>query len=193
MRKIAILAFTFLFACRLDAQIMRAQQQIDGVLYPVVIDNSAMSTKTKKTAAELQGQRVSATNWAMKPHLENGEINQKVSPLYAVSPKDIGFFDWEQAQDQCAKYQGPNDVASEVGKWRLPTQREMIWLFILGAMDADLSTSGYTPFARTQNYWCATGYSDNLDRAWYLFTTYGSTENGLSKTTTARVRCIRDL
>lgn len=194
MRKIAILAFTFLFACRLDAQIMRAQQQIDGVLYPVVIDNSAMSTKTKKTAAELQGQRVSATNWAMKPHLENGEINQKVSPFFAVSPKDIGdYLNWEQAQIRCTQYLGPLKRDSEAGKWRLPTQREMIWLFILGAMDADLSTPGYTPFAGTQNYWCATGYSDNLDRAWYLLTTYGSTENGLSKTTIARVRCIRDL
>ena len=192
MRKIAIFAFILLFACRLDAQIMRLQQKIDGVIYPVVIDNSAMSTKTKKTVEELKLQRVSDTNWAMKPHLEYEEINRKVSPRYAVSPKEMGGYTWLEAQKICAEYTGPSSIPSEAGKWRLPTQREMIWLFILGAMDK-LNISNFTSLTEKVYYWCATEYSDDPGDAWYLHNTWGSSTNGWSKTSTARARCIRDL
>ena len=192
MRKIAIFAFILLFACRLDAQIMKLRQQIGGVTYPVVIDNSAMSTKTKKTGEELKQQRVSDANWAMKPHLEYEEINRKVSPRYAVSPKEMGEHTWLDAQKVCAEYTGPSNVASEAGKWRLPTQREMIWLFILGAMD-NLNMSNFTSLKAEKFYWCATEYSDKPANAWYLHNTWGSSTSGFAKTSRAFARCIRDL
>lgn len=193
MRKIAILTITILLACRLDAQIMKLQYEKDGVIYPVVIDNSAMSTKTKKTAEELQQHRVSGENWAMKPHQECDEINRKVSPLFAISPKGVGTKTWEDAQNACAQYQGLSGNESEKGKWRLPTQREMIWIFILGAMDNDLVTTGYTPFVDNSYYWCVTEYSGGINRAWYLQTHYGSSENGKPTTSLNHFRCIRDL
>ena len=91
------------------------------------------------------------------------------------------------ADTGCSQHQGPK--GGETGLWRLPTQRELmlIWIMHEGLKKSD--PTGFTSFTST-NYWSATENNTNI--AWGVNFINGSTIN-TSKTSDSYVRCVRDL
>ncbi|MFV0580596.1 MAG: DUF1566 domain-containing protein [Parabacteroides gordonii] len=120
----------------------------------------------------------------------NGTWNAKMSIKYQVMRANhtIGTTDWTTAYNQCKSYNGEGGSA---GQWRLPTQRElqMIWILhpqLIGKGSFNAYSTGY--------YWSSTEYGGSYpNQAWPVDFTNGYTANGVNKTNTYSVRCIRDL
>ena len=96
----------------------------------------------------------------------------------------IGTTDWTTAYNQCKSYNGEGGGA---GQWRLPTQRELSMIWILHPQL--IGKGGFSAFGANY-YWSAT---ENLATyAWGVNFTNGDVLN-YNKTSTCRVRCVRDL
>jgi len=150
----------------------------------------------------------------------NANINQKVSKKFAVSPTDVGLngsagsqlmnfaqaSGWENTTGNvdnnrnasatvaspatgCKAYAGPS--GGEVGKWRLPTQREMQIMYILKSSYAGVA--GFTQFTNG-SYVTSTegGFASYVAKCWVIEWSFGSIFNG-EKTGTYYVRCVRDI
>lgn len=191
-----------------------------------VVDATGMPAAAVKTAAEVAGTIDPATGIVYRHTYTSGNagnpnVDAKVSPKFAVSPKDIsisgtetgGAMNWMQASGWrndgtttsdgvygnlnasgvvattatgCKAYAGP--VGGEAGQWRLPTQRELMLIWVLHAKLRLLS--GFNSFT-SYDYWSAT--ESSAFNSWYVYFTNGYTYNVTTKTYSSRVRCVRDL
>lgn len=116
---------------------------------------------------------------------ENGTWNAKMSPQFQVMRADLNSTQpWVAAYTACKGYSGEGGTA---GQWRLPTQRELMMIWVLHPQL--LNKGSFTAFAAS-NYWSCT--ERNTSRAWSV-DFYGGYTVTNYKTYNSRVRCVRDL
>lgn len=189
------------------------QKVIDGGNW-AVIDCSGLRTDALKTSVEVAN---SKTDGRLKRHKYDGglngnpHVNEKVSPKFAVSKSDITLaggeqagatMNWAQAAGWhtdanttgadvalaatgCAQYAPTGSVK---GEWRLPTQRELMLIWVL-KRELEKISGFQTFYAYT--LWSAT--ENSSDASWYVSFTTGGTYYVGFKTYSNRVRCVRDL
>ena len=130
-----------------------------------------------------------------------------MSRKFRVQKSNPGQKTWSDAMSYC-------DNLTEEGysDWRLPSQRELMMIWLLGGSSnvtsGDKNDTGVgsaskpvnTPYLYQQsgfaafsagNYWSDTEYSSNSSLAWYVLFSNGYT-NASSKTNSYYVRCVRD-
>jgi hypothetical protein len=138
------------------------------------------------------------TGLALTGNLQHEDINATVFQKLEVAPKDMNtsggmdgtgtmLMDWKTAFEGCLKstYNG--------GGWRLPTQREMMLMWVLYDMlkIALSKVTGGTLLLTTPYYRVAT--ETNGSDAWLVsFGTGGAQSNAL-KTALLPVRCVREV
>lgn len=179
-----------------------------------VIDCSGLHVDALKTSTEVANSKTAGGR--LKRHKHDGKlngnpnVNEKVSPKFAVSKSDINstgteqtnaVMTWAQAAGWNAAANNTNDEVSTAatgcaeyapagsfkGDWRLPTQRELILIWVL---KKDLEAiSGFKTFGAGY-YWSATEIGSG--NGWFVLFAYGYTSND-GKTINNRVRCVRDL
>lgn len=116
----------------------------------------------------------------------NGTWNAKMSIKFQVMRANhtVGTTDWTTAYNQCKSYNGEGGGA---GQWRLPTQRELMMIWILHPQL--IGKGSFTAFD-ANFYWSASEY--NATTAWGVLFVNGSVYN-YGKTGSSYVRCVRDL
>lgn len=123
--------------------------------------------------APTQGDSDGNVNWATAMGLNTSE-NNNLAP------------DGEGATTGCASY----STTEFPNGWRLPTQREMMlmWLFRDGIKDIYTST----PLVAGETYWTATE-NDNAGQAWCFVNSETSPGSSTAqKTSGYKFRCVRD-
>jgi hypothetical protein len=136
-------------------------------------------------------------------NLETGDINEKVFEKLEVAPKDIntsgGMNGGTTTMYWVAAFNGCRYLSYNGTGWRLPTQRELIlmWIFKEALEDifSDEDING-SPFALSNavNYWSAT--EDPASHAWYM--SFASDSNGIvsnyyTKISNYYARCVREV
>ena len=77
------------------------------------------------------------------------------------------------------------------GDWRLPTQRELMLIWLMKEALAKFNFGGFTPLA-ADYYWSATEHNSYNDNAWFVH--FGAGYTGfVNKAYTYRVRLVRDI
>ena len=112
----------------------------------------------------------------------NGSINATLYYKLEIAPSDYSAgSDWVTAYNGCK-----GATINGTTGWRLPTQRELmlIWVFKAAIEDLGGSTFGVS------NYWSATEY--NTTYSWGVNFSLGTTDLG-TKDTNRAVRCTREL
>lgn len=108
--------------------------------------------------------------------------NEQIYSYFEIAKSDLKSSDWLGAVQGCA-----NIADDGKGKWRLPTQREMILVWIY---KKNLESNIGFDSLGEKNYWTATE-RNNTD-SWYLNLKHGLVYTK-TKTEPYFVRCIRDL
>jgi hypothetical protein len=130
---------------------------------------------------------VNSNRVPIRNNTENGEINRTVFQKLEIAASDhpVGKTDWAMAFNTC---KGLGDG------WRLPTQREvmLIWIFREALEDIfnylDPKGSNFLD----DYYWSATEYS--TVSSWNITFAYGSTNQIYStKVDPCAVRCVREV
>lgn len=133
---------------------------------------------------------------------ESSSINATVYHKLEIAPRDVntsGNLDdtgaltmpWVDAFNTC------KSLTYDGGGWRLPTQRELMLMFMfLPAFNTFLNDGSIyngTPFADV-NYWSSTEYRNDKLRSWFVNFSRGNT-NSVIKTdyNMQRVRCVREV
>ena len=128
---------------------------------------------------------INATNTSTTPYNERSEYN-KVSPVFRVAAVDISSLkNWKDAYSACKNEYSESD--SPVGSWRLPTQRELMLMYVLNdKLSVPLATSG------SNSYWA--GLENYLDNSYASYLTFSNGTSGvyILKTKEHFVRCVRD-
>lgn len=116
----------------------------------------------------------------------NGTWNAKMSIKFQVMRANhtVGTTDWTTAYNQCKSYNGEGGGA---GQWRLPTQRELMMIWILHPQL--IGKGSFTAFD-AYGYWSAT--ESSATNAWGVYFGSGSVFS-YNKTDSYFVRCVRDL
>lgn len=108
--------------------------------------------------------------------------NGKVYHYLEVSKADMSTSaDWLTAVNTCTT------ATTDGGGWRLPTQRELMLIWILRKKLE--KTEGFTPFVDIY-YWGST--ESNGSNGWFVGFNSGGT-SGSDKKLEYRVRCVRDI
>lgn len=179
-----------------------------GVKYPyVTVENGGVIVVLRDSKGGIDessffSSRVTETKTGNEKSSDN-----RMSRKFRVQKSNPGQKTWSNAVSYC------NNL-NEEGKtdWRLPTQRELMLIWLLGGNSNVTSgdknntgvgsaskpvntpyiyqQSGFTAFS-ADDYWSATETSSYSSRAWSVNFSYGPT-NGLSKTSSLSVRCVRD-
>lgn len=113
------------------------------------------------------------------------ESNKTISYYFEVAKQDVSSSKktWRDAISDCESW------AEDGGNWRLPTQRELMLIWISYSTINAKKISGFTQFIASQ-YWSASEmYSTN---GHYTFFTNGYSTSG-DKMNTYYVRCVRDI
>ncbi|NDV84936.1 DUF1566 domain-containing protein [Bacteroides sp. 51] len=154
-------------------------------------------TNTSKTAAYASF-LPSVTEFGMVAGAKNDEnhpINATVFQKLEVAPNDMdASYDMDGTGTTLAwvaAFNGCRNSTYKGGNWRLPTQRELMLMYIFYPALKSLGIGGF----KSNNYWSATegtaGYS------WYVSFYNNDYENGLTniveKTTQYYVRCVREV
>lgn len=182
---------TFLKEYTIPIRCIRENKKLTN-RYPHIIDNvdgpiivSREGSSGINSAALRKGGGTSATD-------------NKVSPKLQIANSDIGRYEWSEALTIC-----PNE-------WRLPTQRELQLIWLLGGSTEEVYTTlvnehlaDETPLydkSKFPNfnasdiayiyYWSATRYDE--DRLFYV-NFKGSNTGGHAETQRHMVRCVRDV
>lgn len=182
---------------------VRAQSLTSGQSSPYVETLTGNINSSGFKSASL---RTSAISLPVPTHLHSDAINKTVSPRFAVAKVDIIGVTWAGAcgwRTTANTSSGAGTVASPAtgcqsyfelgapaGTWRVPTQREL-YLIYLERKELLAGLAGFADFLidGTQ-YWSSTMYS--ASDAWTIDFAQGNMANR-TKTSAARVRCIRDL
>lgn len=154
--------------------------------------------------------RSSAISRPVPIHLSSDATNRTVSPRFVVGKTDYlaspnstwaGACGWTTAANNSSSSAGViaspatgchgySELGSSAGSWRLPTQRELMIIYLM-RKELLTSLSGFVDFVIDGTpYWSSSAYSDA--EAWSMdFKTGTMTNKG--KTSRLRVRCVRDL
>jgi hypothetical protein len=132
---------------------------------------------------------------------EASSINQTVYTKLRIAQKDMqganGQTRWNQtdAMENCRTFYREDVNDTDLGKWRLPTQREMqaLWIYQV-AIKSKCSTFEYLS---EEYYWTATESASSQYNAWTVYGVRntvggGNTPNRL-KTDALSVRCVMQL
>ena len=153
--------------------------------------------------ASLFSSRVTETKTGNEASADN-----RMSRKFRVQKSNPGQKTWSDAVSYC-------DNLTEEGysDWRLPSQRELMMIWLLGGnsnvASGDKNDTGVggaskpvnTPYIYQQSsftafsagyYWSATQDSGNSSRAWYVKFSDGDTYHYGIKTDNDYVRCVRD-
>lgn len=187
----------------------------------IIIDNQTVPERSRKSGAEVTNSK--NANGIMKRHSESGNLdyNAKVSPKFAVSPIDVPVSSsnpevemyWGTASGWavdangntnagasiaesptgCAAYAGPQ--GGEVGQWRLPTQRELMLIWILKApLESIGSAFNHLNADPTHSpYWSGTESSTSSQSSWFVDFSWGDVNMAGAHKDKRRVRCVRDM
>ena len=179
-----------------------------GVRYPfVTVENGGVVVVCRDgkggiDEASLFSSRVTETRTGYEQSADN-----RLSRKFRVQKGNPGQKTWQDAVNYC------NNL-NEEGKtdWRLPSQRELMLIWLLGGSSnvtsGDKNNTGVgsaskpvnTPYLYQQSgltafsadyYWSATEYSDGSYYAWYVSFSSGYTYS-YPKTYRYYVRCVRD-
>lgn len=219
--KFVILILCLLYGGIVTVKAQRAYLGTSGEAVLAIVEATGLPAKSVKSAKEVSGSKDTVTG-ILKRHTErsgnsgNPNVNDKVSPRFAVSPQDIALtgnsvqtdMNWLEASGWsadaggnfnatatpaspatgCAAYRGPSGTDAP-GTWRLPTQREAQLMWILN--DKLKTLPGFATLSE-QEYWTGTECSGNLAFAYHL--SKGSIyKGGKASSSLRRVRCVRDL
>jgi hypothetical protein len=129
---------------------------------------------------------------------EIAENNEKVYQKLRVAVRDTSVTNvtWATATAQCASYTENGDISG----WRLPTQRELlaIWIVQDGIKAKCTALSISFDYLNAEYYWSATESSEASGNAWMVFGgrtgagDAGNTPHYLKTEAAARVRCVRE-
>lgn len=158
---------------------------VEGI--KTIIDASETNHTTDKKPQTTTGTNSISCTQSISD-IASGINNEKVYKKFEVSKTDMRQTDnsttsnWREAIDLCAK------LATDGVGWRLPTQRELMLMWVLkGELER---TSGFIPFV-AEHYWSATeGDGDFGATVWFEC---GSTSGSRKRSPNQRVRCIRDI
>ena len=135
-------------------------------------------TNVKKYTGSYGTPANSGSTLSNNTHL--GTINAQVYEKLEIASADNGSAtDWTAAFNGCKN-------TTPVGQWRLPTQRELMLIYIFRSAIVPLGGSTFA----AGNYWVST--ESTTYNAWFVSFGNGSTSNG-AKTSNYRVRCVREL
>lgn len=155
-------------------------QRVDVENGKVIINASDMpNTTTPKPNKTTATHTTSCTQDATD--IASAVNNEKVYKKFEVSKVDSGASDWIGAVGICA------NLITDGGGWRLPTQRELMLMWVLRHQLERIS--GFVVF-NVISYWSAT--ERTLSESWGVNLYYGDTR-GDSKLSFYRVRCVRGL
>lgn len=185
-----------------------AEGQVYAVFYSDGMPESAIWPLGMKLRAKDEDGGSTIRHTESKGNGENIAVNDKVPYRFIIAPTDgSDNLSWSDAMGLkqvsasgnlnpggepmnpakgCAAYETPEFPK---GSWRLPTQREMMlmWLFRTGI------NATYTSGSLTQSdYWTATE-ANELD-AWFMSVsdTNPQMKTGLKSSSTQKYRCVRD-
>lgn len=143
-------------------------------------------------------------------HLSTDALNRSVAPRFVVAKTDCivvlnSLFTWAAAcgwtttsntsssgniaspATGCHAY---SEVGAGAGTWRLPTQRELMIIYLM-RKELLISLAGFVDFVTDGTpYWSSS--SNSTVEAWSMSFSDGVMYNR-AKTSTYKVRCIRDL
>lgn len=100
---------------------------------------------------------------------------------------DAGVVDVTVALTGCHSY-GEAVLLADAGQWRVPTQRELILIYLVRKELEN--ASGFAAFNTTTSYWSSTQSGNNT--AWSINMATGAQFNSL-RSSIYRVRCVKDL
>lgn len=155
----------------------------------VIIDCAGMPA-----GAVTDVKKARATSWtATTPagtdlsDISSAQSNEKVYKRFEIhkTVNNSGeLLSWKKAIDHC------KNLSTENGGWRLPTQRELMLIWVLRPA---LTVGGVTDLAII-NYWSATTDEADGQKSWIVnFLDIGGNTITHSKTNENTFRCIRDL
>lgn len=179
-----------------------------GVRYPYVTSENGgvvvvlRDSKGGIDESSLFSSRVTASKTGNEASADN-----RMSRKFRVQKSNPGQKTWSDAMSYC-------DNLTEEGysDWRLPSQRELMMIWLLGGSSnvtsGDKNDTGVgsaskpvnTPYLYQQSgfpafsagyYWSATEGSSDSGNAWYVNFSNGGTNNN-GKTSSGYVRCVRD-
>lgn len=185
-RFIMLFGATVLLSAAAHAQ--KVVTEGSGATIKVIIDASGIPHTTQKKARTTK-----ATNTTSVPvndlyDIASAKSNENVYKRFEVSKVDnsIGIH-WKNAIDLCVglNYNGSTG-------WRLPTQRELMLIWVLYNDLKAVDAGSFTPFSTNDYYWCSTelGTRDS----WSVSFVNGHMSRTASKTIdNSGVRCVRDI
>lgn len=138
----------------------------------------------KEVAVLSTAQKTFLKNQSSQPiYSVSSEYNRVSAKLQVASTNASTGATWTNAYSLCKNY---SQSGAAAGSWRLPTQRELmlIWIFKAKLTNANLPATGY--------FWTGTQSETSSASAWYMNFSDGSV-NVDSKTSSTSVRCVRDL
>ena len=136
---------------------------------------------------------VDNSNWLINAtdNLPTGTINATMYEKLEIAPQDLGTSGlgagamtmlWDAAFNDCI------NCTYDGGGWRLPTQRELLMMWIFRTKINDFSGTSFG----AGYYWSAT--EGDADYAWSVNFNNGATNINYSKSYYSyRVRCVREL
>lgn len=179
-----------------------------GVRYPYVTSENGgvvvvlRDSKGGIDESSLFSSRVTASKTGNEASADN-----RMSRKFRVQKSNPGQKTWSDAMSYC-------DNLTEEGysDWRLPSQRELMMIWLLGGSSNVTSgdkndtgvgsaskpvntpylyqQSGFTAFS-AGTYWSATDFSSRSGYSWYLYFSDGYSTSYI-KTNSSSVRCVRD-
>ena len=190
----------------------KVHKDANDKVYLILTKAAGMPAGTTTNVSKYSGATAPATGFLYTTNSSsnqvNGSINADVFEKFEIAPFDInkagqisgsGTFGmtWVEAFNGCknARYPGPSD-----GGWRLPTQRELMLMYIFSSAIDEifyrLGTAKAAQFNKTQsnagNYFCATEH--NATTAWYVaFWNGNAYYSAGDKNGSLRARCIREV
>ncbi len=168
-----------------------------GIQYPYTTSAGSTSGKTSVIVSRDAAGGVKAAcihaNWkasTMPAHNELDAANA-VSARFEVASADLaGTMSWNNARTGCGTYK---QSGTSVGDWRLPTQREMMLIYVMYKQGV-LTGLSFPETEGTSCYWSSTSNTINLNCAWNLDFCYGFTYYYTynDNSSSYNVRCVRD-
>lgn len=195
MKKVILMMLLLGFVC-INGYAQKVYKK-DGKVYLECTVASGMPAGSVTTTPKCVGGTASntayrdgSTTGSINPYAsENDQVFEKLeidaSDMAKPGAPTTYTMDWITAYDGCKAKN-----TSGVTGWRLPTQRELMLIYIfrekIGSMTGGLSVSSY--------YWSSTESSDMSTASWFVYFSNGNTSSGQKNVANNRqVRCVREV
>lgn len=184
-QKTVFIALAAAMFCSATAYAQKVVTEGSGSSIQVIIDarglpNGAVTTTKKSRTTTGTNSTVCKQD---ETDIASNINNEKVYQKFEVSQTDnsTSTTTWSAAVYLCA------GLATDGGSWRLPTQRELMLIWVLHSQLKKIFN--FEPFVATY-YWSAS--ESNTSNGWVVDFSYGGTYS-YNKTGNIRVRCVRDI